>query len=313
MARRPLLLADVLLQGQSYAAFEGPGWDQDLEDALFAMRRLHKVPFHYLVPDPSALPPESIRFFHLNRAWIDRLIDGAISAALVGSGDQEEAAELARVARRALDARERTARNSYRFEPAPWRGGAQQATSRASLPEVSGMLIRSVVVRRWPGTEVRGFSRGGSSDRDDWTLVDKVRHERLSDSVMLVLWAGCPDFVEVEEPKAGVQYGVDVEGGSVSLQLRAADGSFASPPKEAPVRFRKGGRRVLGLSELRTELGDEGVRNSNAGLALQMQQTPFIQEFAGDGSPGFILMLPGLQVLNTHLASLAATLLEVEP
>ena len=75
----------------------------------------------------------------------------------------------------------------------------------------------------------------------------------------------------------------------------------------------KKGEKGECYAELRTELGDEGVRNSNAGLALQMQQTPFIQEFAGDGSPGFILMLPGLQVLNTHLASLAATLLEVEP
>jgi hypothetical protein len=42
---------------------------------------LSGVPSHYLVPDASFLPPESIRFFHIDHVWIDCLIDGALSAA----------------------------------------------------------------------------------------------------------------------------------------------------------------------------------------------------------------------------------------
>lgn len=37
------------------------------------------VPAHYLITDPSHLGPESLRFFHIDRNWIDALIDGALS------------------------------------------------------------------------------------------------------------------------------------------------------------------------------------------------------------------------------------------
>lgn len=40
---------------------------------------LHSVPAHYLVIDPSYLPQESLRFFHVDRNWTDALVDGALS------------------------------------------------------------------------------------------------------------------------------------------------------------------------------------------------------------------------------------------
>lgn len=39
------------------------------------------IPTHYLVPDAGFLPPESIRFFHVDSAWMDCFIDGALSVA----------------------------------------------------------------------------------------------------------------------------------------------------------------------------------------------------------------------------------------
>jgi len=42
---------------------------------------LAKIPTHYLIPDPSYLPPESIRFFHIDNNWMDCFIDGALSCA----------------------------------------------------------------------------------------------------------------------------------------------------------------------------------------------------------------------------------------
>ena len=48
--------------------------------AWFAnLAMLEGVPFNYLVPDERMLPPESIRFFHVDQDWIDALIDGAFS------------------------------------------------------------------------------------------------------------------------------------------------------------------------------------------------------------------------------------------
>ena len=43
------------------------------------LRLLHGVPFSYLVPDAELLPVESIRFFYLDRAWTDALVQGALS------------------------------------------------------------------------------------------------------------------------------------------------------------------------------------------------------------------------------------------
>jgi hypothetical protein len=42
---------------------------------------LADIPAHFLIPDPSFLPEESIRFFHIDDSWMDCLIDGALSVA----------------------------------------------------------------------------------------------------------------------------------------------------------------------------------------------------------------------------------------
>ena len=49
----------------------------ELRRFLGRLRLLHGVPFSYLVPDAGLLPLESIRFFHLDRAWTDALVQGA--------------------------------------------------------------------------------------------------------------------------------------------------------------------------------------------------------------------------------------------
>ena len=47
--------------------------------ALAELRLLSSVPFSYLVPDASLLPPESMRFFYLDRNWTDALVEGVLS------------------------------------------------------------------------------------------------------------------------------------------------------------------------------------------------------------------------------------------
>jgi hypothetical protein len=42
---------------------------------------LTNIPAHVLIPDPSFLPEESLRFFQIDDAWLDCLIDGALSVA----------------------------------------------------------------------------------------------------------------------------------------------------------------------------------------------------------------------------------------
>ena len=50
---------------------------------------LQGIPSHYLIPDPTWLPPESIRFFHVDKRWLSALIDGALS--ICNHGDSADA------------------------------------------------------------------------------------------------------------------------------------------------------------------------------------------------------------------------------
>src|SRR2546430_17594012 len=52
------------------------------------LRLLVGVPFQYLVPDAAMLPEESIRFFHIDRSWTDRLVDGVLTVGEVGTREQ---------------------------------------------------------------------------------------------------------------------------------------------------------------------------------------------------------------------------------
>jgi hypothetical protein len=51
---------------------------------------LSGIPSHYLVTDPSYLPPESIRFFHIDKNWIEAYVDGALSVANHMSRDDDQ-------------------------------------------------------------------------------------------------------------------------------------------------------------------------------------------------------------------------------
>ena len=57
----------------------------ELRRFLARLRLLHGVPFSYLVPDAELLPVESIRFFYLDRAWTDALVQGALSVGTISS------------------------------------------------------------------------------------------------------------------------------------------------------------------------------------------------------------------------------------
>src|SRR4051812_1560004 len=56
-----------------------------LRDWLLDLHLLRHLPLAYLVPDERLLPAEAIRFFHVDQGWIDRVIDGAVAAANVGT------------------------------------------------------------------------------------------------------------------------------------------------------------------------------------------------------------------------------------
>ncbi|HEU0287697.1 MAG TPA: hypothetical protein VFR22_11695 [Nocardioidaceae bacterium] len=263
----------------------------EIRQWMARLRLLEAVPFAYLAADSELLPRESIRFFYLDRAWTDALIQGAMSVGTVNSSDRAELAKIYEEARDEIDEEERRVRLA---------GGEDVQQGPAGT--VTGFLLRSRAVSGWPGLHVRAYSVELQT-RDDEIIPESdprrlkvLRMERLAPAVLLVLFDGEPAVVHIEEPRQGVQFGVRLEttgDGSNSFQAwvpgRDANTSEDVDGVEVPVPFRAGSPGVVDLPALVKSFVDKdsqlhvGTELDSAELALQMIRFPYRQVF-GDTS-----------------------------
>jgi hypothetical protein len=262
-----------LVLGEAYATATAPpvpGDDPELPAEVGAflahLRLLEGVPFQYLVPDDDLLPPESIRFFYLDRNWTDVAVDGALAA---GTFTTAERAALAARYAEIRDAVDRAERNVWadRVGSTGHDGPAEVAT---------GLLLRSRAVSGWPGLHVRAYRQ------DSETPMRTLRIERLAPAVLFALIDGIPDRVVIEEPRQGIQFGVDAEqDGTFRAKVRdAADGTFTGTTVGVP--FRAGSPGVIDMTTLRKRLvdtGEVGTSLDAAEYALQLLQLPYQQWF----------------------------------
>lgn len=263
-----------------------------LESFLAHLRMLVGVPFEYLVPDPRFLPPESIRFFHLDRSWADRLVDGAIAVGKVGTREQAHHQAISSAVASRLDRTERVVRSLQRgvrsFEQAK---AAADADPGAAGP-VTGFLLRSVAVSGWPDMEVRAFRNAGGAPVPLATL----RLEQLQATVLVALFDGIPDVVWCEEPHHGVALGIPVGGpGAWRLVTRDASGLPVPGAPASAVPLRAGGRRVVAVAELRRRLHARHLadpahvppQTGSAAFAISVLAPPWRQRFEGAGAHPF--------------------------
>jgi hypothetical protein len=297
---------------------------------LAHLRLLVGVPFVYLVPDPRMLPNESIRFFHLDRSWADRLVDGTIAVGKIGTREQAHHQSSAPAIAAQLDDLEPGVRPLQRglagLDQAP-------ATAEADAGQpISGFLLRSALVSGWPHMEIRGY-------RDSVKLT-LLRLERLSTSVLIALFAGIADRIELEEPHHGIQFGVRTSEGQLVVSRRRADGTEspasdtpapAGPSAETgvptiPVALRDPDLRVVEIAALRRLLSYEAdqrdplrpdpdnpghtlgmpAQTGSAAFATEVLQPPFLRIYADEGQssePGRVEMsaAPSIAALSVDL------------
>ena len=253
------------------------GMPDSVVDWLARLRLLCNVPFAYLVPDHRLLPSESIRFFYLNRNWTDAAVDGALSVGAVASKDRAQLQALHATLRAALD----------RWERRVWARDAQATPTEGPAEVVTGFLLRSRAVSGWPGLHVRASHDGHQ--------LQLLRMERLAPAVLLVLLDGIPDRVVIEEPRAGVQFGVGPPPAGQPQAARSIvvrDPGTGQPADLAPlaVPFRADAPGVIHVAELVKRLKTTNLFGSDVGsgeLALQLLQFPYRQGF-GEAAPGGI-------------------------
>lgn len=283
---------------------------RDLRVWLARLRLLEGVPFGHLVADPALLPPESIRFFHVDRGWTDALVEGALSVGTVTTADRAALEGLYGVVRDEVDEAERLVRLPG------WEPGKQVPTGAAG--PVSGFLLRSRAVSGWPALHVRGYAQDNLrlqdpvpddkvGDEHDGVLgrLGLLRLERLAPAVLLALFDGVPQVVHVEEPRAGVQFGVDETGDTggadpVGAQVVLRDpvtGERFADGRSVDVRFRGDAPGVVHLgataADMVAKIRPGGAPLDAAEFALQMLQFPYRAVFGDRTLTGGSSLPPG--------------------
>ncbi len=308
--RKATLQPQAVLQASQNAArlYAGLLQDQDPEDGahiatgelrrfLARLRLLHGVPFSYLVPDARLLPQESIRFFYIDRAWTDALVQGALSVGTITTADRTHLQAMYPALRAEVDVTERTLQRR-----------PSDKTPKAAAGTLCGFLLRSRAVSGWPALHVRGYMRDVLPDDALTTEAEShpervrvLRIERLAPAVLLVIFDGVPAVVHIEEPRQGLQFGVNritFNGAQASAKLKVRHRQSAAlvPPIQSDqftasnsvdVPFRKGAPGVLHLGKLMQRLQATAPGGAGAlqphDFGLQMLRFPYRQVF---GDPG---------------------------
>lgn len=247
-----------------------------VRDWLASLRLLEGVPFQYLVVDEKLLPPESIRFFYLDRNWTDALVAGALSVSAITTNDRAQLQALYKQIRDELDAAERLVR-------VPGNEDAEEGPADV----VTGLLIRSRAVSGWPGMHIRAYQVEIPDDGpdDDTSRLHLMRLERLAPSVLLALFDGVPAVVHLEEPRSGLQFGFELSepqpAGAVAYDLPLrTPGTGTETGATVPVPFRQDAPGVVDLADLQQSiLNAVGGTGSGSEFALEALRFPYRQVF----------------------------------
>jgi hypothetical protein len=250
--------------------------------------RLHAltgVPFGYLVPDEAMLPPESIRFFRVDTAWTEALVDGAFSIGRNLTSDADAASLMIdRAVQPAVLASARAAapRRATRVRAATDLAAAGPADP--GQPVIwSGFLLRSRVVTQYPGLGVNAFPAGASGDDPD-AMLGIVRFDRLGPGAdtLICIVDGDAEFFDLHEPPEHLHFGVDryappiVRKGLRKIETDANGTIALDPPVQQDVSaaFRASSPRVMNVKAMAALVGAySGLASADAAqMGFEMTQ-----------------------------------------
>lgn len=189
-----------------------PAMPQPLVDWLANLALLHGVPFNYMVPDEAMLPPESIRFFYLDRNWIAALKDGAMSIGRTLTSEvptpemQLHSAVLPNINAQVSDAAAQVRAKAF---------GIQAESENTSADDTnviySGFVMRSSLVLNYPGMGVNVYPFGATPSDKTPRMLNILRLEKLgpTSDTIICLVAGDAFRVDIHEAPQALHYGID--------------------------------------------------------------------------------------------------------
>ncbi|KAF3311479.1 hypothetical protein TWF173_008300 [Orbilia oligospora] len=138
---------------------------------------LDGIPAHYLIVDPSYLPKESLRFFNIDRNWIDSLVDGALSIGNLLEDDDDKV-------RTAI----KESINRYLTTAIP-------GLNRTPQIPTYGYFLRSDMVSQFPDIKVEAPLPEGAID----TRAPILRQALLDNGIMMCLFDRVPASHEFDK------------------------------------------------------------------------------------------------------------------
>ncbi|KAF8418703.1 hypothetical protein EV426DRAFT_311117 [Tirmania nivea] len=185
---------------------------------------LGNLPSQYIVPDPTHLPRESLRFFHIDPNWVEALIDGGLAVANQVEKDDDK-----------IRACIKDAITKYLQTPMGEGPGAY-------LPQVPthGFLMRSELVTKYPDLILEAPFTDTSEEEMELKPASILRQENLDSTVLLALFdrvPGSPDFKTLifRQPPHQQSFAAafQLTPSQMYLQFRRVyTGPTTDPPKE---------------------------------------------------------------------------------
>ncbi|KJX99851.1 hypothetical protein TI39_contig350g00005 [Zymoseptoria brevis] len=145
---------------------------------------LMDIPAHYLIPDPSYLPDESLRFFHIDDTWMDCIVDGALSVANhLDRDDDLVRTYIKQVYNQYLD--------SEMMKP--------DGTSSGLKPQIPcyGFVLRSQILKVMPDIRITvDWWKPKDEAKDADQRASVCRYTKLDDITLLALLDRQPEELE---------------------------------------------------------------------------------------------------------------------
>jgi hypothetical protein len=162
---------------------------------------------------------------------------------------------------------------------------AADESAAGVTPTYSGFLLRSAAVADWPGMQVNGYADPQAAT----PALPIVRLERLAPTILLALFAGMIQRVDLTEPGQHMYFGVIPLPGGLSVALRSVS-TVGSPAAGTPlagdptvtVRCRPDSNRTVLDVTATVAAVKQGLAVSSlspSGLGLQLLQPPPSQTF----------------------------------
>lgn len=173
--------------------------DKNLPDDLFKWLEntslLKGVPFNYLIPDESMLPPETIRFFYFDKNWQNALMDGALSIGrnLDISDDGSANDSLEKIIIENI-----------------LTGLSTTSSAAASSDLITGFILRSAIVKDYPGIGVNAYA-SVSNPESPQPELPLLRMEVVgkSSDILICIADGKIVQADIHEAPQGLHYGID--------------------------------------------------------------------------------------------------------